>query len=445
MTSTIIPPTGWLRRYVDLYAPLSEAPPEAHFASALALLSAAVGWKGTIQWGRSPEPLTLWVIIEGQSAAARKTTTSGTALALARQVTAEQAGERRLVAQRISHISDRGLIELVAAKDEEQAKAWDSDQTPPPGVIAEWDEFGSVLGRPGDMKAADWLGRVQARMMEIYGGRHGGIQTSIGKTPGARCSLAIIATMTRKEIEQRVSTGLLETGFMGRFVLIPFQGRTQVLSRPPAWGQHHHHQHQALVDWLDALVTTPGRFGHAFDRLTTNGGQAWDDWYHTRSRELERRADETGDPDDAAIYSAFNRLQTTAMKAAAILAISEWEPGQPLDSVRVSDHHVHHGTGLAEYALAEVASLLASNTAGGPHGDFQERIAAFMERRNGAGPITMRELLKNVRGQGLTYKQKKDLVWALSPEVLTFRQVERGTTKQKTIEITYRHDEDDQP
>ncbi len=437
MTGTVIPPDGWLRRYVDLHAPLSEAPPEAHFASALALLSAAVGWKGTIQWGRTPEPLTLWVILEGQSAAARKTTTSGTALALARHVAAAATGDPRLVAHRISHISDRGLIELVAPKDADQAREWDSDATPPPGVIAEWDEFGGVLGRPGDMKAADWLGRVQARMMEIYGGRHGGIQTAVGKTPGSRCALAIIATMTRKEIEQRVSTGLLETGFMGRFVLIPFQGRTQVLSRPPVWGQHHHHAYQALAAWLGALIDAPGRFGHAFDRLTPAAGDVWDDWYTRRSRELEDRADQTGNPDDAAMYSAFNRLQTTAMKAAAVLAISGWEPGQRLDAVPITEHHVHHGTGIAEHALAEVASLLASNTSGGSHGDFQERVVAFMERRNGDGPITMRELLQRVRGRGLTYRQRKDLVWALSPEILAFREVERGTTRQKTIEISW--------
>lgn len=435
----LVPPTGWLRRYVDLHAPLSEAPAEAHLASALALLSAAVGWKGWIQWGRTPEPLTMWVILEGQSAAARKTTTSGTALALARAVP-QPDGDPRLVTQRISHVSDRGLIEMVAPRDEEQAKTWDNTHTPPPGIIAEWDEFGMVLGRPGDVKAADWLGRVQARMMEIYGGRHGGIQTAIGKTPGARCALAVIATMTRKEIEQRVSTGLLETGFMGRFVLIPFQGRTQVLSRPPAWGQHHHHQHAELLSWLGELIATAGVFGHAFDRLTPQAGQAWDDWYITRSTELERQADRTNDPDDAAIYSAFNRLQTTAMKVAAVLAISEWEAGSPLEGVRITEDHVAYGTRLAEYALAEVRSLLASDQ-DTPETAFQAKVVDYVRELNGSGPITLRELLQRVRGRGLGYKQKKDLVWNLNPEVLDVRVEKRGKTRQEAVVVSYRHEE----
>lgn len=440
MTTSLVPPGGWLHRYVDLHAPLSEAPPEAHLASALALLSAAVGWKGWIQWGRTPEPLTMWVILEGTSAAARKTTTSGTALALARATT-QPPGDPRLVTHRISHISDRGLIELVAPKDEDQARAWDSPQTPPPGVLAEWDEFGMVLGRPGDVKAADWLGRVQARMMEIYGGRHGGIQTAIGKTPGARCALAVIATMTRREIEQRVSTGLLETGFMGRFVLIPFQGRNRVISRPPAWGQHHHHAHKELTDWLGHLLATSSTFGHAFDRLTPRAGQAWDDWYTTRSTQLEARADQTGDPDDAALYSAFNRLQTTGMKIAAILAISEWQPGSPLDTVRITDEHVHYGTSLAEYALAEVKALLATE-ATTPEMAYQQKILDFMQARNGHGAITMRELLKSVRGRGIGYQRRKDLVWGLAPELLKVEQVERGATRQKVVVVTYRHDDE---
>lgn len=428
----MIPQEGFLRRYVDLHAPLSEAPEEAHFAAALALLSAAVGWKAWIQWGGSPEPLTLWVVLEGQSAAARKTTTSGTALSLARRAQTQRPGvDPCLVTHRVSHISDAGLIELIAPKDKEQGERWEAE--PPPGTLLEWDEFGAVLGRPGDIKGSDWIGRLQARLMEVYGGRHGGIKTRASQLPAGRCAVALIATMTRRELEQRVSSGLLETGFMGRFVLIPFHGRTRVISRPPAWGDQENAASEELAVWLARLADNPAPFGHVFDRLTTQAGGVWDDWYVTRSRELEARADLTGDPEDAALFSAFNRLQTTAMKVAGLMCLQEWDGVQPLATLRVEPRHINSGVGLAEHALEEVRSLLACDQTS-PEGEWQRKVVEVLRKRNGHGPIGIRELIGDVRARGVSYSRKKSLLLDLHPETVTIKQQVSGVTRQtKTV------------
>lgn len=435
----VIPEAGWLRRYVDLYTPMSEAPAEAHYAAGLALLSACVGWRGHIRWNRSPEPLTVWVILEGQSAAARKTTSSGTAMSLARKVASAYTSgqpvdpddpiEPPIRARRVSHTSDRGLIELVAPRDNQQRDQWENQY--PPGTIIEWDEFGAVLGRPGDTKGSDWLGRVQARLMEMYGGRHGGIQTGATKLPEGRCAVSLIGTMTRRELEDRVSSGLLETGFMGRFVLIPFSGRTQILSRPPKWTADHEDRERELAFFLTRLLATKTEFGQAFDRLTTKAGEQWDDWYRDRSERLEQRADKSGDREDAALYSAFNRLQTTAMKVAATLAISEWEPGTSLEQVEIHPRHITSGTSLAEYALHEVHSLLTVDHAN-PTSEYQRKVKQYVERLNGDGPTTMRTLFKSIRTP-LKVEERRRAIWALHPEELYVETIHENQHNESTL------------
>lgn len=398
MSASLIPERGWLRRYVDLYEPMSEAPAEAHLATALAVLSAAVGWRAYIRWGESSEPCCLYVMLEGGSATAKKTTTARTGAGLVRHAMRGMASsEPPLTVRSISHTSRRGLLELVATADEAKAQEW--EQRPPPGLLLDWDEFGAILGRPGDVKGADYLGQIRATLMEFYGGRHGGIQTGELKFRPARCAVSVLGTMTRQELEQRVSTGLLRDGFMGRFVLIPHPGRQRYMAEPPVWTQVDSQARDRLADELRAVASSTYELGDVFRRQTKEAREFRAAWYGERMRELDQAAREGGEI-ELALSDAMGRLQTTAAKVAAIMAVSERDPDEPLSEVRIEWTHVEQGIAFAELALTEVADL-AGQGAGMPTDRYARKVVEYLERRNGAGPISRKQLMDTVRMDGM--------------------------------------------
>lgn len=399
MSSGLMPQGGWIRRYVDLYTPMSEAAAEAHMATALAVLSAAVGWRAYIRWGESSEPCTLFVMLEGGSSTAKKTTTSRTGSGLVRHAMRDlPAGvDAPLQVRSVSHTSRRGLLQMIGTSDEAKAAAW--DHTPPPGYLLDWDEFGAVLGRPGDVKGADWLGQVRATLMELYGGRHGGIATGEMQMRPTRCAVSVLGTMTRQELEQRMSTGLLRDGFMGRFVLIPHPGRERYLARPPSWTQTHEAERASLALFLRRVATSTEELGSIFDAMDDAAVETHRHWYETRMPELDRAAEQGGEVEQA-LADAMGRLQTTAVKVAAVLAVSNMDPDSSLREVRITSREIVGGVEFAEHALREVASL--ASTGGSMATDrYAVRVVEYLRRRNGAGPVSRKDLLDNVRGDGM--------------------------------------------
>ncbi len=414
--TALVPPPGALTSWVELYGPQTEAPDEAHLGAAIALISAAIGWKAWIRWGENPEPCTVNVVLEGGSASARKTTVAGGAHTLARLAVKDlDDDERGLQTRSISHTSSRGLIEVVAPKDAEQAELW--EQKPPPGVLLVWDEFGAVLGSPGDIKGADWLGQVRAAVMQLTNGRHGGLQTGACKIPPGRCAVSILATMTRVELEQRVSTGLLRDGFMGRFILIPFSGRPRLLAEPPVWHHEMYRQRDAIVDWLRALAQSQEELGSVFELLTPEARAARRQWYERKVEELERKAKADGDEDEtgAAARESFNRLQTTALKVAVVAAVSPWRPSQPLSEIRIGWEHVHYGQELVEICLNEVMDLARSS--GWATLDlYAERVKEYLAKE--AKPVSRKLLLDAVRFRSLPRADRWKVIEGLHPEDL---------------------------
>jgi len=414
----LMPDDGWIRRYVDLYTPMSEAAAEAHLATAMAVLSAAVGWRAHIQWGESREPCNLFILLEGGSATAKKTTTSRTGSGLVRHAMRElpEGTDAPLRVESISHTSRRGLLQLIGTPDETKAAAW--EHTPPPGFLLDWDEFGATLGRPGDVKGADWLGQVRATIMELYSGRHGGIKTGEAQYKATRCAVSILATMTRQELEQRMTTGLLRDGFMGRFVLIPHPGRTRYLARPPKWTHADSLERTSLAMGLRRIAMSAHELGSIFDAMTDQAAEAHRLWYERRMPELDHAANQGGEA-DIAIADAMGRLQTTAVKVAAVLAISDAMTADgedtPLRDIRIDWRHVEGGIAFAEHALNEIRSL--ASTGGSMTTDrYAVRVVEYLKRRNGKGPIGRSSLLDNVKVEGMDRRACWNVVRQLHEE-----------------------------
>lgn len=404
----LIPNRGWLHRYVEQWTPKGEAPATSHLAAGLAVLSAAIGWRAFIRWGNASEPCCLYVVMEGRSATAKKTTVTKTAVELVKHAFKDELSPPVRV-QSIQHTSNKGLLELVGAMTPEIAKEW--DKTPPPGVLLDWDEFGGVLGRPGDSKSSDYLGLVRAALMAMYGGYQGGIQTGGCKVYPSRCSVAVLATMTRIELEQRVSNGLLRDGFLGRFLLIPNEGRRDWLATPPEWTAADSRAQESLARDLKMIAESKDELGDVFKKLTPAGRELRKDWYRSTGERLDRAANDGSDV-DMALSDAFGRLQSSAMKVAAVIAVSEMMEGDRMSDVLVDERHIQYGNMLAEFAMDEIRSLATAGQ-GLPTDRFAVKVVDFLARRNGKGPCGRKELLDSVAGDGLSRSQKWSVVESL--------------------------------
>lgn len=424
-------PPGVLRSWIELYEPLTEAPAQAHLGAAIALISAAIGWKASVKWGEHEEPCTVNVVLEGRSATARKTTVAGSAHRIARDAMKTiHEDARQLRTRSISHTSSRGLVEAVAPKDKTEAERWE-DQ-PPPGVLLVWDEFGAVLGDPRDIKGAGWLGQIRAMLMQFTSGRHGGIQTGAEKLPPARCAVSVLATMTRIELEQRVSYGLLRDGFMGRFLLIPFEGRPRLLATPPAWTGAMMQQRNELVEWLRGLASADVQLGDVFTKMTPDALDVRHDWYRDTVTRLEQQAEDEAEGSLAAV-EAFGRLQTAALKVATVAAVSEWQPGQSeLSSVRIDQKHVEYGQALTDICLNEIIEL--GRLAGHPLRDvYADKIRQYLEKH---GPTSKKIILDGVRLQGLARGDRWRVVEELHPDTVEISRRDSGGRPSLIVALT---------
>lgn len=411
----IIPTKGALRDWVDVYGPMSEAPDEAHFAAALTTISAAIGWKARITWAETAEACTISCIIEGGSATARKTTVAGTAAGLVRLAYKDGLHDQpRLAVRSFGHSSDRGLIDAVAPKDNEQAALWETE--PPPGTVLVWDEFGSVLGNPNDLKGADWKGAIRATLMQLLQGRSPGIHLSGKDSPAHRCAVTILATMTRIELEQRVSHGLLRDGFMGRFCLIPHNGRPRYLAIPPHVSDDVKGKRAALADWLQSLAESREEFD-VFGALTPGAKQRRTEWYELTLKTLEKRVEDSPTETNMALLEAFGRAQTTAIKIAAIAAVSEQyaPPITGLRQIRIEREHVDYGIEFAHFLLKEIKSL-CGEVSDSADETYCRKVVTFLEKRGGR--VSRKDLLDGVRGPGLSRKAKWEAIVGMVDETI---------------------------
>ena len=408
MTTTLIPEQGFLRDWADLYTPKGEAPEAAHLGTALAVASATIGWRGWISWGELSEPLTMMVVLEGKSAVARKTTTASAAWKVASMAT-DGFDAPGLVVRNMAHTSDRGVYEAIGTTDDLVAKSW--ERTPPPGHLWVWDEIGALFGRPDDVKGGDWLGRIRAALMTLTAGRHGGIQTGTTRIAPSRCAVTLLGTMTRAELEARMSLMLVQDGFLGRMVLIPIGPRRTYLSRPPAWTQQDVDRRDRLVEWVRSIAGSEDCWGEAFMHHDKNALALRDTWYEERSRQFDREA-EGGDEVAVARATAFGRLQATAVKMASIAALAEKEPDEPIAQVKVRQRHVEWGIMLAEHTLKELAALVREGQ-GVTADRYARKVLDYIE---GAGESTRKKLLDRVRMDGMSRDARWRVVEGLAQD-----------------------------
>jgi hypothetical protein len=396
--SLIIPPSGWIRDFVDTYAPFVEAPREALAGMAYTTLSAAVGWRSWLQWADSKEPLTLFTVLRGESASAHKTTVLriGTGIARdANKIYRELAGctdEDPDLIKIVSggHTSQAGLLDKLAPQSPEEATRWDVDN--PPGILVEWDELGDLVV---DRNGYSFLQETRQMLLRLYGGFQPGSQTRSNPVPASRCAVSLIGTITSDEWEERLSAGAVTGGMMGRLFAIP-------TGEPPEWHprprQVPRQQRNDLVDWLAQLGALPyPTWGPvAFD---DDAAEYWDAWYRTHKNEI--RALNRDDPVLAkARGTIFNRYQAIAQKFGGLQAISMCNPAdrykQPSPIIDASI--IEAACAYTDMAL-EQTSRIAVEVMEAPDERFTRRVVETLKKAG--GPMYVSDLQRRVRVRGI--------------------------------------------
>ena len=396
--SLIIPDQGWIRRFVDTYAPFVEAPREALAGMAYTVLSATVGWRAWLQWADSREPMTLFTTLVGESASAHKTTVLriGTGVARdANQLYREFAGctdEDPDLIKIVSggHTSQAGLLDKLAPRDAEEAARWDVDN--PPGILVEWDELGDLVV---DRTGYSFLQETRQMLLRLYGGFQPGSQTRGNPVPASRCSVALIGTITSDEWQERLSAGAVTGGMMGRMFAIP-------TGEPPEWHprprQVPRQQRNDLVDWLAQLGALPYPTWGAVE-LDREAAEYWDGWY--RSHKDAIRSLNREDPVLAkARGTIFNRYQAIATKFAGLQAISMCDPSDrksapsPIAGLAV----IQRACSYTDMAL-EQTSRIAVEVLESPDERFARRVVEVLRANSGVMPVG--DLMKRVRIRGI--------------------------------------------
>ena len=377
---SMIPETGFVRDVVDLIGPYTEAPDEAIALAAITALSAAVGYRCTITWGRSTEPLTLMSLAIGLSAIARKTT--GTASVL--QVFYD-SGMRRLVARRVGHMSGRGLVELAIeaqAPDEDEAGILanmieEERRRYPVGLLLLVDEFGQMLAD------SQWREDTLTQLLGMYSGHHSGISTGAKKAPGARCALALIGTVTTEELSRVLTAGHGRNGLLGRFLLAPHSSRKPRLAVPPPKRPGYDALEQRCLDWLRALGRWNGDLGDAYKLFDADALDAYTRWYNATADDAEKR-------DDDLVTSLFQRGQSKVVKLATVLAVAEVSDPSSMsaDNVTVRRRHVEAAIEM-EQASSGAALELVRRTHLAQRDRWCDAVVAWLvSEQDGEAPLS---------------------------------------------------------
>ena len=400
-----VPEKGWIRSYVDCYKGKVEVPSEAIAGTAYTLLSAIVGWKGEIRFADASEPLTLFTALIGRSASAHKTTS----LKIAERIGVDANDRWRhhqgcipedpaalLDVVSGGHMSQAGILDVLAPKDEAEQKLWDSQ--PPPAHLMIWDELADLL-------TTDWntsfLAATRQMLLRVYGGHQPGSNTRTNPTLASRCSMSILGTVTAATWEENLGSDAVASGMMGRILAIPYGAPEAFIPFPEPVDRA---KRDYLVDWLVALGNLPqSSFGQV--TMTQEARDLWEHWYLDKKNEIAKIEEKS--PVMANAYaSIFGRYQVTALKFAAILAVSEWEPGAGVPSLQLTHNHLFTACAYID-RLLQYSVPVAYDALDEAQYRHMRRVKAYVSKHDGC---TYSEAMRAVRTKGVNAETFKRLL-----------------------------------
>lgn len=405
-------PEGFLERWCATLSADSESPPGAFLPTGLALLSAIAGPRLVMRWSVTHEErMNLWVLNVGMSALARKT--SGLS-GLRSAVRWLDTGDDLVRMMGFARLSDAGLVSALdvvsgdtaaAAKDAEEFPTGPKNAKPevepvhrrvPLSWIATFNEVSPIWMEDGP----GWAMDAQRVLLAIYDGQLSST-TKATHVPQQDCFVTAIGNIPPGVLREQTTLGMLSSGFVGRWLVVPTPAPESIVSFPMPNGTDPLMRLRGEVEHLYALAKRGERY--EVNKLWDAGALEYRrEWYEGH---LGRFRDASpDDPFSVAGAELFGRLQATAVKVATLLAVGRTGDAiHDLGQLKVTVDDVAWASEVIDSSMSYVTDLLreAGAEASSATGKVEGRVLRYLEKAEayGAGSgVTLRQVADSCKG-----------------------------------------------
>lgn len=386
-------PDGFLSRWCDTLSESSESPPGAFLPTGLALLSAIAGPRLVMRWSATHEErMNLWILNVGMSALARKT--SGlSGLRAAVKWIKDDDDLVRLTS--MGRLSDAGLVSTLdvvtsdtarAAKDAEEfptgPKGKDKDAERPEvhrDVPLSWITVFNEVAPIWMEDGPGWAMSAQQVMLAVYDGQLSST-TKATHVPSQECFVTAIGNIPPGVLREQTTLGMLSSGFVGRWLVVPTPNPTQIISFPMPNGSDPLNRLRGEIEALHALAKQGDRY--VVNNLWTEDAKYLrDEWYRAGVEGFMQSSPD--DPFAVAGSELFGRLQATAVKVATLLAVGRMSDKlSSLADLRVTVDDVAWANHVIDASIAYMTQTLRDSGAESSSavGKTEGRIIRYLEK-----------------------------------------------------------------
>ena len=392
----MIPAAGFLNTWCEELGHVGEHDAEAHLVTGIAVVSALAAPKLRITFGKSVEFCHVWQLIVGQSALGAKTSTLQSARAAVERA---RIGSPPLVrgigdAVRFDYLTratDAGIVELLGAPTEEQAREW-SDTWPPSWLLA-WNEVSTLFTKD----AARWEESSRRVLLSVYDG-YVGSHTKATKAHATRCSVTMVGNIPPHVLQGSASELMFSSGFAGRWLVMP----TPPLTKPMPFSTNGGVNWRPIEEGVDQLcrvvAATKQPVEHVINLWSDQAKEVYASWYDRLWHQHNRANDQ------AAHRAAeiWGRARTTAQKLATLAALARsCDFIDDLTQLRIGELDVQWALELVDRSCAYWSPMIEDTAdQADPEVEALVRFARDREATSEDDGLTVREFMLRHKSNG---------------------------------------------
>ena len=347
-TDLILPDVGFLRKYYDYAAPLTEAPEIYHLFVGFALMAAACSRRVYLPFGAQKIFPNLWIILIAPSSRFKKST----ALSIG------------------SRIINASSLDVTYPNEFSREAMMGILENRPQGLFI-WSELGGVL-RNFDTSYMRGTKEMLTEMFDCPPEYKRVLQNKeiVIKDP----CISIMSASTVEWLNGAIKEHDVMGGFLPRFVFVPADRPSKLLPIPPMPDPE---QQAELVRLLEGVAQPEG-----VSKLSQDAEGIYDSWYRDNYRQMEK------DTDSEILAPFYSRLGSYLLKFAMLYELSS------TGSLTVSIESMHSACMLVDQLKAKIKHLLETDLLLTPEGELVKKVLAIVSQHPG---ISRSELLRKSR------------------------------------------------